>query len=131
MVEEVRCDGDLRAIIVRDSFKKSGITFFTDNESSQQLAFMSHPKGKIIQPHIHNKRPRTIENIQEVLFIKTGKLKVEFYDSDNAKFETKILLKGDVILLANGGHGFEVLEDLTMIEVKQGPFMGESDKIRF
>ena len=38
---------------------------------------------------------------------------------------------GDVILLIEGGHGFEVLEEIEMVEVKQGPYAGERDKERF
>ena len=131
MIEEIRFNEDLWAIIVRDSFNRSGITFFTDNDSSQQLAYMSHAKGKIIQPHFHKPVPRAVDYTQEVLFIKSGKLRVDFYDHNRQKFDSRILLKGDVILLSKGSHGFEVLEDLSMIEVKQGPYLGEQDKIKF
>ena len=130
MVEEIRINDELWAIIVRDDFKKEGITFFTDNDSSQQLAFMNHPKGKLIQAHIHNPVPRAVDYTQEVLFIKSGKLSVDFFDVDCRKIDSKILTKGDVILLCKGGHGFEVIEDLTMIEVKQGPYIGELDKTK-
>ena len=44
---------------------------------------------------------------------------------------SKILNKGDVILLVNGGHGFEMLEKTEMIEVKQGPYIDGKDKTRF
>ena len=37
----------------------------------------------------------------------------------------------DIILLAFGGHGFECLEEVEMIEIKQGPYLGEQDKVRF
>ena len=42
-----------------------------------------------------------------------------------------MLQGGDVILLAEGGHGFEMLEDSEMVEVKQGPYAGDGDKTRF
>ena len=45
--------------------------------------------------------------------------------------ESRILNQGDVVLLAYGGHGFEMLEDSEMIEVKQGPYAGDMDKVRF
>lgn len=131
MVEEIKHNGELLAIIVRDDFSTPGITFFTANELSQQLAYMQHPEGKIIEPHIHKPVRREVLYTQEVLFIKEGKLKVDFYDDDQIYLESKYLLKGDVILLIKGGHGFEVMEDLKMIEVKQGPFAGENDKVRF
>lgn len=131
MVEEIKHNDELLAIIVRDNFSTPGITFFTANELSQQLAYMQHPEGKIIEPHIHKPVRREVLYTQEVLFIKEGKLKVDFYDDDQTYLESKYLLKGDVILLIKGGHGFEVMENLKMIEVKQGPFAGENDKVRF
>ena len=92
---------------------------------------MSHPVGKEIQPHVHKKVHREVLYTQETLFIRKGKLKVDFY-SDNQKFlESRILVAGDVILLIKGGHGFRVLEDLEMFEVKQGPYAGDEDKIKF
>jgi mannose-6-phosphate isomerase-like protein (cupin superfamily) len=92
---------------------------------------MSHPKGKQILPHVHNPVPREVKYTQEVLFIKKGKLRVDFYNNDQSYLESRILKEGDIILLAEGGHGFEALEELQMIEVKQGPYAGDMDKTRF
>lgn len=118
-------------LIVSRGFNKPGVHFFTESDLSQQLAYMHHPAGKVIQPHIHNPVSREVHYTQEVLFIKSGRLRVDFYDDDKVYKESRILEAGDVILLANGGHGFEVLEELEMIEVKQGPYAGEQDKTRF
>ena len=60
-----------------------------------------------------------------------GKLRVDFFDEQQNYLESRILVGGDVILLSKGGHGFEVLEEIEMYEVKQGPYAGESDKTRF
>ena len=84
----------------------------------------------MIQPHIHNPVSREVRFTQEVLFIKKGRVRVDFYDTEEVYLESRVLEKGDVILLIQGGHGFEVLEDLEMIEVKQGPYVGEQDKTR-
>lgn len=119
------------AIIIKHNYKKDGIEFFTPNEYSQQLAYMSHKKGKKIDAHIHNKVTRDVHLTQEVLVIRKGKIRVDFYSQDKIYLESTILEKGDVILLASGGHGFEALEDLEMIEIKQGPYLGEEDKTRF
>lgn len=119
------------AIIVYENFCNDGIYFFTESQLSQQLAYMSHSKGKVIEPHIHNPVLREVHYTQEVLFIKSGKLKVDFYNDNQEYLESRILSKGDVILLMTGGHGFEVLEDIQMFEVKQGPYAGNNDKIRF
>ena len=119
------------AIIIKASFQEPGISFFTPDEYSQQLAFMLHPKGKLIQPHVHNPVKREVHYTEEVLFIRKGKLRVDFFTNEQEYIKSAILETGDVILLSEGGHGFEVLEDLEMIEVKQGPYAGNADKTRF
>jgi mannose-6-phosphate isomerase-like protein (cupin superfamily) len=131
MIEKVERDKITYAIIIRRDFSSPGISFVTPDEYSQQLAYMQHPKGKIISPHIHNPVVREIKYTQEVLVIKSGKLRVDLYDSTQHYLESKILEKGDIILLVAGGHGFEVLESIDMIEIKQGPYQGEEDKTRF
>jgi mannose-6-phosphate isomerase-like protein (cupin superfamily) len=92
---------------------------------------MHHPAGKIIDAHVHNPVPRTVAYTQEALFIKRGRLRVDFFDEKQNYLLSRELKGGDVILLVKGGHGFEVLEDLEMIEVKQGPYAGDQDKTRF
>lgn len=119
------------AIIVRDDHKCDGIDFVTPGEYSQQVAYMHHPKGKVIAAHVHNLVHRNVVLTQEVLFIKKGKLRVDFYDEYKDYLESRILNAGDVILLVSGGHGFKALEELEMIEVKQGPYAGDADKERF
>jgi mannose-6-phosphate isomerase-like protein (cupin superfamily) len=131
MIENITNQDQLLAVVVSDKFNKQGIHFFTPNELSQQLAYMHHPTGKIIEPHVHNPVLREVTYTQEVLFIKNGKLRVDFYDDNQQYLESRILESGDVILLVTGGHGFEVLEEIEMIEVKQGPYVGEQDKTRF
>lgn len=131
MIESIIHNDQLLAIIVSHRFDKPGIHFFTANELSQQLAYMRHPAGKLIDPHVHNPVPREVHYTQEVLFIKRGKLKVDFYNNDQQYIESRILESGDTILLATGGHGFEMLEETEMLEVKQGPYAGEEDKTRF
>jgi mannose-6-phosphate isomerase-like protein (cupin superfamily) len=131
MIEQILSQDRLLSLIVYHKFNKSGIHFFTPDELSQQLAFMHHPAGKIIPPHVHNPVPREVQYTQEVLFIRKGKLRVDFYSDQQQYLESRILEPGDVILLVTGGHGFEVIEEVEMIEVKQGPYVGERDKTRF
>ena len=130
-IEYIFEDDKLLAIILRTSFHKEGIDFFTPSDFSQQLGYMNRCKGYKIQPHIHNKVERTIDYTQEVLFIKSGLVRVDFYKTDKTYYKSKLLNTGDVILLSFGGHGFEMLEDSEIIEVKQGPFAGNIDKSRF
>ena len=72
----------LLAIIIKANFKKEGVEFFTPNNFSQQLGYMKRAKGYIIDPHIHNPVTREVEYTKEVLFIKSGKVRVDFYDND-------------------------------------------------
>jgi mannose-6-phosphate isomerase-like protein (cupin superfamily) len=130
-VECIENEGQTLAIVVYHSYRKEGVSFFTPDDLSQQLAYMHHPAGKVIEAHVHNPVARQVQYTQEVLFIRKGKLRVDFYDSKQTYLESRILESGDVILLATGGHGFEVLEEVEMFEVKQGPYAGEQDKTRF
>lgn len=131
MITEIRHKDAMLALIVSHRFNEPGIHFFTPNEFSQQLAYMRHPAGKIIPPHVHNPVAREVQYTLEVLLIKRGRLRVDFYDADKTYLESRELEAGDVIMLATGGHGFEILEELEMYEVKQGPYAGEQDKTRF
>ena len=90
---------------------------------------MNRPKGYIIDPHYHNHIKRNITITQEVLYIKSGVVRVDFYTHTNTYLESKILYTGDVILLAAGAHGFEILEEAEIIEVKQGPYQQDKDKV--
>jgi mannose-6-phosphate isomerase-like protein (cupin superfamily) len=129
--EKVFVDGELCAIILPAEFDRGGIMFFTSAELSQQLASMSYPRGKIIPAHTHNLVDRKIQHTQEALFIRKGRVRVDFYSNQQGYQKSRILGPGDVILLVSGVHGFEVLEDLNMVEVKQGPYSGANDKTRF
>lgn len=131
MIERIANQSEELAIIIRDDFHEEGIHFLTPGEYSQQLAYMHHPQGKIIDAHVHNEVHRDIRFTQEVLVLKKGKLRVDFYDAQKKYLESRILFKGDIILLVSGGHGFEVLEEVEMVEIKQGPYVGENDKVRF
>lgn len=131
MIEIVRHNEAVLAIIITANYSADGIQFFTPDSFSQQLAYMHHPAGKVILPHVHNHFVREVSYTQEVLVIKRGSLRVDFYDESQAYLESRIIGAGDVILLASGGHGFETLEELEMIEIKQGPYAGEMDKTRF
>ena len=131
MIENVIFNNEEYAIILRSSYNKPGISFFTPSDYSQQLGYMNHPAGKEIEPHFHNKVKRSVNYTLEVLLIKKGILRVDFYDENKEYLESRVLESGDLILLIKGGHGFEVLDDVEMIEIKQGPFVGDIDKTRF
>ena len=131
MIEKILHGGAELAIIIRRDFKTTGIEFFTEAEYSQQLGYMNRPKGHVIAPHCHVLVSREVTLTQEVLFVKSGKIRVDFYDNDQVYLKSNVLETGDVILLAKGGHGFRMLENSEIIEVKQGPYCGERDKVVF
>ena len=130
-IENISYEGRILAVLLRTDHHAEGIAFFTPDDFSQQLGYMNRPQGYVIPPHVHNPVPREVQFTKEVLFIKSGRVRVDFYDDDQNYLESRILEQGDVILLAFGGHGFEMLEPTEMIEVKQGPYAGEADKTRF
>jgi mannose-6-phosphate isomerase-like protein (cupin superfamily) len=131
MIKKVFHNHKLLALVVPKDYSEPGIHFFTPHEFSQQLAYIRHPSGKILDSHVHNPVLREVQLTQEVLFIRRGRLRVDLYDDQRNYLESIVLNEGDVILLASGGHGFEILEEVEMIEVKQGPYTGDWDKTRF
>ena len=132
MIEKVLYKKKLFALIVRGKYrKKKGINFFTPKKSTQQFGYMKHKKGHIIVPHQHNKRLTRILKTIEVLLLLRGILRVDFYDNRKKYLFSKIVKEKDIIMLADGGHGFKVLKNVEMIEVKQGPYTLAEDKTKF
>ena len=132
MIERIYNQKKLYALIVRSKYKKKkGISFFTDKNATQQFGYMNHKKNHIILPHRHNKRHSKIDITTEVIIILDGILRVDFYNNKEKYLFSKKLYSNDLIMLSNGGHGFKVLKDVKMIEVKQGPYSLSKDKVKF
>ena len=132
MIEKINYKKKKLALIVRGRYrKKKGITFFTSNESTQQFGYMKHKRKHIIKPHVHKKRLTKIYYTTEVILILKGILRVDFYSQTKKYLFSKILKPKDIIMLISGGHGFNVLKDVEMIEIKQGPYSLSKDKIKF
>lgn len=131
MIEQITHNNKIFATIIRSDYHAEGIQFFTPGEFSQQLGYMNRPDGYVIEPHVHNIVERKVELTQEVLVVRSGKVRVDFYDEEQVYLESRIINTGDIILLAHGGHGFKMLEPTEMVEVKQGPYCAEQDKTRF
>jgi mannose-6-phosphate isomerase-like protein (cupin superfamily) len=121
----------LLAVIIRADFEADGIVFATPIELPQQLGFMKRPEGYEIDPHVHVLKRYEVEYSSETLFIRKGKVRIDFYSEEKQYLSSEILTAGDVVLLSRGGHGFEMLEESEIIEVKQGPYESDNDKIRF
>ena len=132
MIEKVNHKKKLLALIVRGKYRnKKGITFFTPKESTQQFGYMKHKKKYIIKPHLHKKRVTKILYTTEVILLLKGMLRVDFYNLRQKYLFSKIIKEKDIIMLVHGGHGFKVLKDVEMIEIKQGPYILSKDKIKF
>lgn len=131
MIQKIEYRNQTLAIILRCAYRSEGITFFTPESYSLQLGYMSRPSGYEIEAHLHLPVDRKIELTNEVLFIKSGKVKIDFYSEEKIFVSSVILVSGDVVLLARGGHGLQMLEASEIIEVKQGPYSGEADKLKF
>lgn len=124
-------DGRELAFILSSSRIDLGIRFYNEDDDSLQIGSMRRPRGYLIDAHIHNSAPRTIEYTKEVLFIKSGIVNILFYDNSKKLLCEHVVREGDFIFLGLGGHGMEIIEEAEIIEVKQGPYVGEADKTRF
>lgn len=130
-IEKIYYKEQLLSVIIRDNYHAEGITFITPDDFPHQLGYMNREKGYVIAPHVHNKVPRNIDFTQETLIIKSGVIRVDFYTQEQEYLESRIVYKGDIILLAAGGHGFKMIQPAEIIEIKQGPYAGPLDKVRF
>jgi len=126
MKTEKITDGDLTlAIIIREADWEGGLHFVSSNEDYQQVGIWEYSKGQKLAPHIHLTQPRQVLHTQEVIFIKDGQIRADIYTEKKEFLKSVKLEKGDTIILLNGGHGYEILEDDTkVLEVKNGPYVG-------
>ena len=132
MIKEIIHKNRLYALIIKETYQnKKGISFFTKDNANQQIGFMSHPKNYKIKPHIHQKRKTKIFITSEVIILQKGKLRVDFYDTKKKYLFSVVIKKNQIIMLVHGGHGFKVLEPVKMLEIKQGPFVSNKDKVKF
>ena len=132
MIKEIVHKNKLYALIIKETYQnKKGISFFTKNSANQQIGFMNHPKNYIIEPHKHQKRQTKIFITSEVIILQKGKLRVDFYDNKKKYLFSITLTKNQIIMLVHGSHGFKILEPVKMLEIKQGPFIKNKDKIKF
>ncbi len=125
--EEIKHKGKLIAIIVRSNYASDSVVFFSPPDFSQQLGYLPHKKGSVIRSHIHKQIDRKVTLTQEVLFIRKGRIVVNLYTENKKYITSRRLSAGDLILLCSGGHGFKILEDIEMIEVKQGPYSNKGN----
>ncbi len=127
-IEQIQAEGKPIAIIVREEFNQPGVHFFSPFEFSQQLGILIHPIGHEVKAHVHNLIARDVRVTQEVLHVIEGKVEITLFSENKKYITSRLLSKGDTILLAYGGHGIKILEPSKILEIKQGPYVGMEDK---
>jgi hypothetical protein len=130
-IEYIRAGEQLLAIIISRAHNPPSTEFVTSSNLNLQVGFIKYPAGGIIQPHVHRPIERLIVGTGEVLLVRSGMMEVSLYDDERQLIAQRRLTEGDLLLLVGGGHGFRMLEDTVLLEVKQGPYTGIEEKERF
>lgn len=131
LIEHITCNGKPLAYIIRAEMNPERTTFLTPPEFTLQVGFVVYPAGGVITRHIHLPLERHIERTSELLVVKNGRCLIDIYADNRELVATRELQKGDIMLMVGGGHGFRMLEDTVLLEVKQGPYTGMDEKERF
>lgn len=127
MIESITSEGCILAYVIPATTHEQ-TNFLTPPDLELQVGFVVHDAGSVIAPHQHNPAPRNINRHCEVLLVKKGRCEVDFFDEDQQFVTTRELGTDDIVVLARGGHGFRMIEDTILLEVKQGPYLGLEEK---
>lgn len=112
---------------------QDGLNFFSEDGDFIQVGVWGYGAGKELKAHIHNEVKREVLWTQEVLFVRSGKLRANIFNTREENVAELEVSAGDVIILLRGGHGYDILEDGTQVlEIKNGPYVGpDLDRRRF
>ncbi len=107
--------------------------FFTRQEDALQIGLFRYGEGRVIQNHVHNVFPRTAEKTCEMLLVLRGRMRADIYTNERELVQSEEVGANELIILLDGGHGFQVLEpDTVILEAKNGPYFGVAqDKVKF
>ena len=130
-VEHIYWNKQPLAYIIRNDLHPTQTIFLTPLEFKQQVGLIVYPKGGEIIRHVHCDLVRHLVGTSEVLVIRQGYCEIDIYNDMYELVVTRELRTGDVVLMLSGGHGFRMLEDTVFLEIKQGPYLGMDEKIRF
>jgi hypothetical protein len=130
-VELITADGQPLCYVIRGQVHPSNTTFITPPEAKQQVGFIVYRKGGVIARHVHRPLERHIIGMAEVVVVRSGSCQIEVYDEQENLVAVRDLHQNDVVLMVGGGHGFKILEDTILLEIKQGPYLGADDKRLF
>ena len=123
--------GKVLAVIARSGYKPEATSFVTPDTFAQQLGFIVYPAGQEVAPHSHLPIERHLYGTSEAIILRSGRAVLTIYDDDRLRVHKSTMEPGDVVVLVAGGHGFEMLEDTVLMEIKQGPYTGLKEKERF
>jgi hypothetical protein len=130
-VEAIGREGKVFAYVMRDTPGEKRTTFLTPDEAIQQVGFVVHPAGAEVKRHYHLPLERSIVGTPEVLVVRQGRCEMDVYDDGQELVCTRELETGDIMVMVGGGHGFRMVEDTVLLEVKQGPYYGPDEKAYF
>jgi cupin fold WbuC family metalloprotein len=128
MTEPITWDGNILAYVIRGTVTQEKTVFPTPPDLELQVGFVVYPAGGVIAPHRHIPITRKINRTCEVIVVRKGRCEVDIYNDDRQVIATRELSTGDLIILVSGGHGFRIVEDTVLLEVKQGPYQGLDEK---
>lgn len=123
--------GEALVYLIRPTVLPDRTTFLTPSDFKQQVGFVVYPAGGEVPRHIHTSLERHLVGTSEVIVVKKGSCLMDVYSAEQELVATRELATGDVMLMVSGGHGFRMLEDTVLLEVKQGPYTGIDEKVRF
>ena len=132
MIETVTStDGQVLMYLIHAASLPAQTTFLTPNDCNLQVGNVVYAAGTEIPRHVHLPIERHIVGSTEVLIVQQGRCAVDVYTDDRQLVTSRELQVGDMVVAVGGGHGFRVLEDLVLLEIKQGPYPGGAEKERF
>jgi hypothetical protein len=131
MIETIRSVDVVLCHIIRSRGFADATVFYTPPESNLQVGDVVHRQGHEILRHVHAPVARRPMPKAEVLLVRRGRCEIDVYDRSRQLVATRELLGGDIAVLLDGGHGFRMLEDTILFEVKEGPYLGAGDKEPF
>ncbi len=131
LVEPIGDGTTVFAYLVRAGATPASTTFLTPDTLPLQLGFIVYPRAGEVARHYHKPLERHLTTTTEVLIVQRGACELDIYDTRCEHVATRALGPGDVVMLCAGGHGLRMTEDTVLLEVKQGPYTGVAEKVRF
>jgi hypothetical protein len=131
VIEPIGRDGKTYCYVIRQATAPEATTFVTPDDAIQQVGFVVHEAGAEVRRHSHLPLERQIVGTPEVLVVRAGRCEMSVYDDDQELVATHELVEGDVMVMVGGGHGFRMIEDTVLLEIKQGPYFGSHEKTYF